>query len=674
MNRILNTWTRTLSLAVLLLAVVLSGSCNHGEAAPTDLKQLNFSDDSINDDRWLIYWYICGTDLETRFGSATEDLAELMDVDLPPNVKVLIQTGGAEEWQNDVVKDNAIGRYLYDGKALHELEQLKDADMGSPDTLADFLEYGDDNFDPDYRVFIFWDHGGGSAGGVCYDEHTGNALSLNDIRDAFTDIYDAAPEDPPFELIGFDACLMATYDVANTLYGFTRYMTASEETIPGNGFAYDLWVDALAKESSMDGAELGEVICDTYVDGCKDEETDDTITLSVIDLSKIPALRRAYEAYGTEALRCAAKDPKGFFSAFGRNAKRAENYGGNTRDQGYSDMVDLGDLAQETRRLLPETSQDLIRAVDDAVVYKVHGDYRRNGSGISGFYSYDNDEDTYEEYADQDAAPLSMKCLYYYLIYGELPQEANQFLTGNAGQGSSSILHPVLSQAHKMFTLSDLEDLPVDIDDKGNSFITLSEEQMDLLSAVHCNLIAVGIEEDILLNLGSDADIDGDWNTGVFKDNFRGVWPMLDGHPVYIEITAEEDDYNLYSVPIKLNGEECNLQVSYSYTDEKYHILGARKRIEDNGMGSRKLVRLKKGDKITTIHYVMTISGDDDEYTPVDVDTFTIGSQPKMEDEDLGDGDYFYYFEFISPTGNSATSKLVEFTVENGHIFTSVDD
>ncbi|MBQ1335653.1 MAG: clostripain, partial [Selenomonadaceae bacterium] len=244
----------------------------------------------------------------------------------------------------------------------------------------------------------------------------------------------------------------------------------------------------------------------------------------------------------------------------------------------------------------------------------------------------------------------------------------------NAGQGSSSILHPVLSQAHKMFTLSDLEDLPVDIDKDGNSFITLSEEQMDLLSAVHCNLIAVGIEEDILLNLGSDADIDGDWNTGVFKDNFRGVWPMLDGHPVYIEITAEEDDYNLYSVPIKLNGEECNLQVSYSYTDEKYHILGARKIIEDNGMGSRKLVRLKKGDKITTIHYVMTISGDDDEYTPVDVDTFTIGSQPKMEDEDLGDGDYFYYFEFISPTGNSATSKLVEFTVENGHIFTSVDD
>lgn len=674
MNRILNTWTRTLSLAVLLLAVVLSGSCNHGEAAPTDLKQLNFSDDSINDDRWLIYWYICGTDLETRFGSATEDLAELMDVDLPPNVKVLIQTGGAEEWQNDVVKDNAIGRYLYDGTGLYELEQLKDGDMGSPDTLADFLEYGDDNFDPDYRVFIFWDHGGGSAGGICYDERTENSLSLNDIRDAFTDIYDAAPEDPPFELIGFDACLMATYDVANTLHGFARYMTASEETVPGNGFAYDLWVDALAEDPSMDGAELGEVICDTYMDGCKDEETDDTITLSVIDLSKVPALRRAYEAYGAEALRCAAKDPKGFFSAFGRNAKRAENYGGNTRDQGYSDMVDLGDLAQETRRLLPGTSQDLIRAVDDAVVYKVHGDYRRNGSGISGFYSYDNDEDTYEEYADQDAAPLPMKCLYYYLIYGELPQEADQFLTGNAGQGSSSILHPVLSQAHKMFTLSDLEDLPVDIDDKGNSFITLSEEQMDLLSAVHCNLIAVGIEEDILLNLGSDADIDGDWNTGVFKDNFRGVWPMLDGHPVYIEITAEEDDYNLYSVPIKLNGEECNLQVSYSFTDEKYHILGARKRIEDNGMGSRKLVRLKKGDKITTIHYVMTISGDDDEYTPVDVDTFTIGSQPKMEDEDLGDGDYFYYFEFISPTGNSATSKLVEFTVENGDIFTSVDD
>ena len=85
---------------------------------------------------------------------------------------------------------------------------------------------------------------------------------------------------------------------------------------------------------------------------------------------------------------------------------------------------------------------------------------------------------------------------------------------------------------------------------------------MDLLSSVRCNLIYLGEEEGVILYLGSDTNIDADWDTGVFRDNFDGTWPMLDGHPVYIEITEEGDDYNLYSIPIKLNGEECNLQVA----------------------------------------------------------------------------------------------------------------
>ena len=41
-------------------------------------------------DTWLIYWYICGTDLESKYGAASSDLAELTQVKLPPNVKILI--------------------------------------------------------------------------------------------------------------------------------------------------------------------------------------------------------------------------------------------------------------------------------------------------------------------------------------------------------------------------------------------------------------------------------------------------------------------------------------------------------------------------------------------------------------------------------------------------------
>ena len=47
----------------------------------------------ITDD-WAIYWYLCGSDLESEGGCATEDISELLDVELPDNVKVVIETGG----------------------------------------------------------------------------------------------------------------------------------------------------------------------------------------------------------------------------------------------------------------------------------------------------------------------------------------------------------------------------------------------------------------------------------------------------------------------------------------------------------------------------------------------------------------------------------------------------
>lgn len=47
---------------------------------------------------WSVYWYLCGSDLESGGGFATGDLAELMEAELPENVNVVIETGGDSEW------------------------------------------------------------------------------------------------------------------------------------------------------------------------------------------------------------------------------------------------------------------------------------------------------------------------------------------------------------------------------------------------------------------------------------------------------------------------------------------------------------------------------------------------------------------------------------------------
>lgn len=63
------------------------------------------------DTEWTIYWYLCGSDLESDDGAATNDLVELTSVALPGNVKVVIQTGGAKVWQNELVNADVLGRY-----------------------------------------------------------------------------------------------------------------------------------------------------------------------------------------------------------------------------------------------------------------------------------------------------------------------------------------------------------------------------------------------------------------------------------------------------------------------------------------------------------------------------------------------------------------------------------
>lgn len=69
----------------------------------------------------------------------------------------------------------------------------------------------------------------------------------------------------------------------------------------------------------MDGATLGTAICDSFQEGCEIYGTDDEITLSVIDLSRISPLLVAYDNLGREALSYACADPI-FFSEFGRSA------------------------------------------------------------------------------------------------------------------------------------------------------------------------------------------------------------------------------------------------------------------------------------------------------------------------------------------------------------------
>lgn len=333
-------------LFVICMGFVLLSGCDKYQLEDSNSNMVsdNKWDDNMDttlydlNDTWTIYWYLCGSDLESADGAATDDLAEMMEVSLPDNVTVVIETGGASEWMNDFVDPSVNQRYVYQNSDIQLVDETEKSNMGDAKTFENFLKYCETNYSADHKMLLFWNHGGGSVEGVSFDENYDfDALTLPEIQSTLEKVYPEKAKE--FEVVGFDTCLMSTLDTANTFKEYASYMVASQELEPGNGWDYSAWLNVFDNENGTNGAHIGKVICDTYVEGCEIYMTEDEITLSVLDLSHTEELTNAFHEMGKEMLNQAQHKPS-MYSNFARSAAKAENYGGNTEVDGYVRFIE----------------------------------------------------------------------------------------------------------------------------------------------------------------------------------------------------------------------------------------------------------------------------------------------------------------------------------------------
>ena len=295
------------------------------------------------------------------------------------------------------------------------------------------------------------------------------------------------------------------------------------------------------------------------------------------------------------------------------------------------------------------------------MIYKVSGIYRAESTGLSCYYSYNGDLDDLNGYINMGTG-IAFKHLY---AYG---------LTGKMAEGGDAYLASLnVQQLPAITTLADMnwDGAPLDLNDEGSSILTLGPEAKDILAGIGFSLYYVDETNDRMLLLGTDNDLTADWENGVFYDNFRGVWGAIDGHLVYMELSFEGEDYNLYSVPILLNGEAYNLQVAYDFTAEKWSILGASQELDESGMASKELRLLKEGDVITTIWKLASYSGDDD-FAMHAAEEVTVTADTAFGEAPLFDGKYSMIFEMWDAAGNYAYSDAVTFDCSGGEIITTV--
>lgn len=580
---------------------------------------------------WNIFWYLCGTDLESENGAATDDLNELTQVKLPENVNFIIITGGTKKWQNETIPNNKTMIYVYNSNGISLYGEYPDSNMGDPANLKDFLDLARDNPN-EHNGLILWDHGGGSLGGICVDERTGNIMSVDGIKAALNATFGENPDKPPFDFIGFDACLMSTIDVANALDGMADYMVASEETESGAGWYYTGIAEALAANPAIEGKELAKIICDSFMEENKNLEVDSFSTLAVTDLNRLSELNEAYENVAREALENAQANPH-YVASFARSVPKMEKYGGNTKSQGYTNMVDLGHMVKLNRELLPNSSGAFLKVLGEAVVYKVQGEDHKRGMGISGYYPLSGTKEDNKNYNSLEVANPVFKQYYNFV-------------------------------AKPLTDIKTLEDIK--LVSEGDTFVANANPRLlDDISHIQMRVSYFDeADENTLICLGSDNTVEVDWETGEIVDNFQNSWPALNGKFIYMELEEVGEDYNLYASPITLNGEEAYMQISYNYNNGKYKILGITYERED-GLAEKKIRKLKNGDEVGILLLAVN-TNDDSEPEFFEAEKVIIQGKPVIEDYDLGDGQYVVILEFINPQNEDISSEPGFFNVEKG--------
>ena len=198
-------------------------------------------------------------------------------------MNVVVETGGCTSWRNSVISSKTNQRYYVTPQGLQLLEaNLGMRSMVNPATLADFIQYSKAKYPADRYMLVLWDHGGGSLTGYGYDQNFKNdSMTLDELATGLKN------GGCTFDVIGFDACLMATLETAMVLEPYADYMIASEETEPGIGWYYTGWLTSLTQNTSMPTTDLGKKLIDDYVATCKSKTPQSQATLSLIDLAEL---------------------------------------------------------------------------------------------------------------------------------------------------------------------------------------------------------------------------------------------------------------------------------------------------------------------------------------------------------------------------------------------------
>ena len=620
-----------------------------------------------NKDTMTILVYMCGADLESQNGMATSDLKEMLNANVSDKVNLIVFTGGARRWKNNVVSSSVNQIYqIKDGSLTRLVDDAGNSSMTNPSTLASFIKFGKENFQANRMCLIFWDHGGGSVSGYGYDERygKGQTMTLAGINEALK------AGGVKFDFVGFDTCLMGTVENGLMLDQYADYMIASEESEPGVGWYYTNGLNKVSKNTSMPTVEIGKTIVDDFVEVCDRTCRGQATTLSVVDLAElsatVPTELKEFSIDTNEMIQ-------------NKEYKKVSTARSKTREFAQQSKIDQIDLVHFAKNMGTQEGKELAAALQGAIKYNRTGGGISNAYGLSIYFPYKktsnvkqavstykaigmDDEytrciqefasleisgqlssgSTVQSYGSSNAMSGLMESLMgggnsYSSIgstysSGGLESLLGSYYGGSSGGGSTgSILDLLIGRSMTAETAAEyIQENHFDPSSLQwqNGRISFTDEQLSNLLSIEKNLFYDDGEG--YIDMGFDAGIEMDGKDLIYE--FDGTWLSIDRQPVayyrigYVE--QEECYAEVGYVPAYVNGIRANLIIVFDQDNPYGYIAGAQQ-VYLNGetdAQAKNMVGIGKGDSIQFVcdYY---------DYQGVYQDSFKLGDAITLGDE-----------------------------------------
>jgi hypothetical protein len=342
-----------------------TGSDDTGEPEDTDTDTALAADAA-----WTVLVYMVGdNDLEEY---VTHDLNELEAGGPGGAVRVLVLADRAEGY--DDADGDWTGTRLYEVLGDEKINEVTspvladwgEADMADPETLARFLAYAAEAAPAEQYALVLWNHGSGwyadgqPPPGIGWDESSEDDLSIAEGEltaglEAFTAAHG------PFDLVAFDACNMAFFEVAHALREHARTLVAAQTWVGYDGLQYTPALAALQAAPTMDSAALGDLMARDPV------EISGELTFSATDLGQLDDVAAALDTMAGVAL-----DTPASWEAMVAAHAAARGVEPGEGDGWRREYMDLRDLAAQAAAgsdpALAAAGADLVNAVNAAMI------------------------------------------------------------------------------------------------------------------------------------------------------------------------------------------------------------------------------------------------------------------------------------------------------------------